>query len=148
MAGYQQRERLITALLRPCPFLPFSFVLLSWIGGSPIVTGNSVFTEVQEESAGVNQSTEGAGDLTSYQPHWVSQNRPSGSGVLGGWVACLSPCQAPLPPKWLLVPQSFRLFFFWLFSLSALPAADWMLLASVGPLLGSSACGFKEKTFP
>lgn len=38
-----------------------------------------MFTEVQEESSGVNQSTEGAGDLTSHQPHWVSQIWPSES---------------------------------------------------------------------
>lgn len=45
-------------------------------------------------------------------------------------------------------PEGFRLFLFWLFSPSALPAADWMLLASLGPLLGSSVCGFEWKTFP
>ena len=45
-------------------------------------------------------------------------------------------------------PEGFRLFLFWLFFPSALPAAYWMLLASLGPLLGSSVCGFEWKTFP
>lgn len=50
---------------------PFACIVkLAW--GPPSVTENSMFTEVQEKSAGVNQSTERAGDLTSYQPHWVS----------------------------------------------------------------------------
>ena len=36
-----------------------------------------MFTEVQEESAGVNQSAEGAGDLAPHQPHRVSRIWPS-----------------------------------------------------------------------
>lgn len=67
-----------------CPLVSFQFpfstpfvgyMKLDW--GPPTVIENSMFTEVQKESAGVNQSTEGAGDLTSYQPHWVSQIWPS-----------------------------------------------------------------------
>jgi hypothetical protein len=55
---------------------------------------------------------------------------------------------AGLPLEWLLASQSFRLFLFWLFLPSALPAADWMLLASLGPLLEASVHGFEWKTFP
>lgn len=92
MAGSSQREGLY--LPSRVPSLSFSTPFVCAVnldgGGAPIVTGNSMFTEVQEESAGVNQSTEGAGDLTSHQPHWVSQNRPSGSGVSeDGWLVDL-----------------------------------------------------------
>lgn len=69
-----------------CPLVSFPFPFFTPFVGSvkldwapPSVTENFMFTEVQEESAGVNQSTEGAGNLTSYQPHWVSQIWPSES---------------------------------------------------------------------
>ena len=50
---------------------PFACIVkVTW--GPPSVTENPTFTEIQEESAGVNQSLERAGDLTADQPHWVS----------------------------------------------------------------------------
>lgn len=119
------------------------------------MTENSMFTEVQEESAGVDQSTEGAGDLTSYQPHWVSRIWPpeplcliTPDLVLLRRVCLFIPCQGQScllngfgSPELQTVP-------FWLFFPSSLPAADWMLLASLGPFLGSSACSFEWETFP
>lgn len=115
-----------------------------------------MFTEVQEESTGVNQSTEGAGDLASYQPHWVShiwpleplclvtQDLVSSEGSLPVYPSAKRqscPLNGFGSPELQTVP-------FWLFFSSVLPAADWMLLASLGPVLGSSACDFVWKTFP
>lgn len=115
------------------------------------MTENSMFTEVQEESAGVNQSTEGAGDLASYQPHWVSQIWPSEplhlvpqdlvSSEDGLLVVSLPGGRVPL--EWLWFPSASDCSCPGFFPPTALPAADWMLLTSSGPLLGSSACGFE-----
>lgn len=59
--------RPVTALL--CPFPLYCEVGL-------ISDRNPMFTEVQEESAGVDQGAEGAGDLAPHQPHRVSRLGP------------------------------------------------------------------------